>query len=74
MSGRNLNLEAKAELGGFEAGAGKCVSRKKGGCLGGNVPPTDEVFFSPGLEGDLGGDEGASGNSGSKPTGTRFKS
>ena len=71
--GRKANLEAKFELG-FE-GAGECGFRKKGGCLGANVPPLDEVFFDPSLRrGVDGGVDGDDDNKGSNPTGTRFKS
>jgi hypothetical protein len=73
--GKNVNLEAKAELG-FEDAGDECGARKKGGCLGGNVPPMDEVLFDPPLEAVFDGWGGVdgSGNKGSKPTGTRFKS
>lgn len=75
IRGRNLNLEAKAELA-FE-GTGEYISRKQGGCLDETAPPADEVFFDPtfGSGGGGWGDDGdVSGNKGSKPTGTRFKS
>jgi hypothetical protein len=75
MRGTNENLEAKEVLA-FE-GAGECDLCTDGGWLGENVSSMDEVFFDPlsevvggGLEG--GGD--VSDNSGSKPTGTRFRS
>lgn len=70
--GTNWNLVPKFELG-FKS-AGECGSRRKGGCLGENAPPMDEVLFDPALGGGLDGGVGDSDNKGSKPTGTRFNS
>jgi hypothetical protein len=73
MRGTNENLEAKAELA-FE-GAGECDLRTNGGWLGENVLSMDEVVFNPlvAVVGGLEGGEGVSGNSGSRPTGTRLR-
>ena len=72
MRGRNENLEAKAELA-FE-GAGVRDLVLNGGWLGESVLSIDEVVFGPLLDvvGDLEGFKGVSGNSGNRPTGTRF--
>ena len=76
MRGTKENREAKA-VPAFE-GAGGCDFRTNGGWLGENVLSMDEVFFDPlsdvVVAGLGGGGEGVSGNSCSKPTGTRFRS